>query len=115
MRPDHQGQKRGVPRMNALECLDFERREMVALGQTTVRDIENYPNGELVAMALCYIALARKQSGEPPSRLDTSRPRGWPSNVDEQLWKPSGLAKTNVMRAMGLLAAEWDRLHATGA
>ena len=104
----------GYSIMMATEAIEFERREMVDRGWDIHHDVLAFKDGELAVAAQCYLSLARKQ-GQGVSIPDSALPRGWPTTMDASAWRPSGLAKVNILRAASLLAAEWDRLHATGA
>jgi hypothetical protein len=102
--------------MDGIETIAGELRTLTEeWGWTISHNIAEFPGGELVSMAGCYMALAKVQTAKGTLELVSNQtPRNWPKDVDTRWWKPSVFPKVNLGRAAALLAAEWDRLHSTG-
>lgn len=85
-------------------------RQTTEEGWTFAHD-DQHVDGEMVAAACCYAALARRQTdGTVRSPADSiGAPRGWP--WDQGWWKPSDDPSRNLIKAGALLAAELDRLQ----
>lgn len=92
-----------------IKAFEERQRQINELGFDAVRD-DQYANGELNVAADCYATAAFGQV----KGLDNAMRMaliGWPESWDQSWWKPSPDPKRNIIKAMALLAAEYDRIE----
>lgn len=88
-----------------IKTLEERQRQIHEEGFSAEHD-DDHTNGQLAYAAACY-AFATKDSGVD---LQLKEPdTTWPWH--ESWWKPSPDPKRNIIKAMALLAAEYDRLE----
>lgn len=95
-----------------IKALEERQRQINEEGFIADRDDE-YVSGELAEAAICYTEAVREQAnGVDPTRLKLAEPINWPDNWDfNKWWKPSEDPKRNIIKAMALLSAEYDRIE----
>lgn len=106
---DRTEERDGVARIRA----ERERQKSVE-GWTPEHDDEHY-NGELIAVAACYLDAALTAEIRPDATTFLENPprksiNFWPSTWDDAWWKPSNDPTRNLEKAGALIAAEIDRL-----
>ena len=98
--------------MNGIDGTEAEYRELINSGWTISYAIAEFHEGELIAMAQCYVLLAKVQEKGSSAAVGIDVPKSWPKDHIGR-WSPSPIAKANLAKAGSLLSLEWDRLHAT--
>lgn len=92
-----------------IKTLEERQRQIHEEGFTAARDDQN-SSGELSEAAGAY-ALATSDMLGGIFRSTRHAPTDWPSSWDASWWKLSTDPKRNIIKAMALLAAEYDRIE----
>lgn len=92
-----------------IKTLEERQRQIHEEGFTAARD-DQYTAGELNVAADCYSTAAFGQVKRLPNAMRLPL-LGWPETWDKSWWKPSPDPKRNIIKAMALLAAEYDRIE----
>ncbi|MBZ5489178.1 hypothetical protein HW452_16785 [Halomonas aquamarina] len=90
-----------------IKAFEERQRQINEEGFDAVRDAQ-YDDGELALAAAGYASHVSFQQ-RYPSHQDAVSPGVWPWSPE--WWKPSADAKRNIIKAMALLAAEYDRIE----
>lgn len=87
-----------------LELIEIERAQQRSLGYDAAHDDEHI-HGELAVAAMCYAhESALWNNGHALGDCSDQ----WP--FEEEAWKPSDDPLRNIVKAMALLAAEYERV-----
>jgi len=94
-----------------IKAMEERLRQVSEEGFTAERD-DQYNSGEMATAAGCY-ALITGYPGERYGALGQGTPLSAPSlwPWSSRWWKPSADPKRNIIKAMALLAAEYDRIE----
>ena len=97
--------------MNVFEAAKLERKRQIdGEGFSAERD-DQYVLGDLALAASAYASHVSFQQRHA-NVAKVSRPGVWP--WADAWWKPSNDKKRNIVKAMALLAAEYERLERLG-
>lgn len=92
---------------NVFDLAREERERQQSVEGYTPEMDDNYESGELAAAAGCYATAAWDLvNGFDPEGM----PMEWPDEWAAEMWKPGHNPKRCIVKAMALLAAEYERL-----
>lgn len=91
-----------------IKTLEERQRQIHEEGFTAEHD-DKYVHGDLAAAAASYAAICEDIARFGKSALDWQSPAFWP--WPEHWWKPSDDPQRNIIKAMALLSAEYDRIE----
>ncbi|QHD50024.1 hypothetical protein [Vreelandella aquamarina] len=94
---------------NAFEKAAKERQRQINEEGFSYSHDDEYVDGDLAAAGASYAAICEDIVRGGKSALDWQSPAFWP--WPEHWWKPSEDPKRNIIKAMALLAAEYERIE----
>jgi hypothetical protein len=92
-----------------IKALEERQRQINEEGFSADND-DLWSDGELCDAAASY-ALEAINQNNGSFRPETWVPTNWPINWQDAWWKPSEAPQRNIIKAMALLSAEYDRLE----